>query len=86
MAEPFEPSSTLIQKGPFGFSRNPMYLGMVLLLMGLVICLGSLTPWAIVPVFVVVVSHRFIVAEEHKLRAKFGEDYDRYASCVRRWL
>ena len=84
--KPFDPSSALVETGPFQLSRNPMYLGMVLLLVGLAVCLGSLSPWGVVPVFCLFISRRFIAAEEQKLRATFGQEYERYASRVRRWL
>ncbi len=47
---PFEPSSALIEGGPFAFSRHPRYLGMVLILTGIALALGSLLPWLVIPV------------------------------------
>jgi len=66
--KPFEPTTALIVGGPFAFSRHPMYLGMVLILIGSALALGSLSPWVVVPVFVSQITRRFIVAEEAKLR------------------
>ncbi|MGD0960803.1 MAG: isoprenylcysteine carboxylmethyltransferase family protein [Methylomonas sp.] len=84
--KPFEPSMTLVLKGPFAFSRNPMYLGMLLTLAGIAVALGSATPWLVVPWFVWLVARRFIVVEESKLESAFGNHYIAYKEKVRRWL
>jgi protein-S-isoprenylcysteine O-methyltransferase Ste14 len=83
---PFEPSVSLVLKGPFLFTRNPMYLGMVLVLAGIAVGLGSATPWLAIPLFVWQVTERFIVPEEHKLEAAFGQQYLEYMAKVRRWF
>ena len=49
--KPFDPSTSLVHTGPFSFSRNPMYAGMLLALAGLALALGSVVPWFIVPLF-----------------------------------
>lgn len=84
--KPFAKSSSLILDGPFRLSRNPMYLGMIVLLIGIAIGLGSVTPWLVIPAFVVLVSRRFVVAEEHKMEVEFGAKYLAYCARVRRWL
>jgi len=84
--KPFEPSTALVLAGPFHFSRNPMYLGMVLALVGIAIVLGSATPWLVVPLFVWLVTERFIIREERKLEATFGQQYYDYKVKVRRWV
>lgn len=84
--KPFEPSIALIIAGPFHFSRNPMYLGMALVLVGIAIGLGSATPWFVVPLFVWLVTARYIVSEERKLEATFGQQYYEYKDKVRRWV
>jgi protein-S-isoprenylcysteine O-methyltransferase Ste14 len=83
---PFEPSSALVTTGVFGLSRNPMYLGMVLLLLGVALLLGTLTPFVIVAVFAALLDVRFIRAEERMLAETFGEDWRAYRNRVRRWL
>jgi protein-S-isoprenylcysteine O-methyltransferase Ste14 len=83
---PFEESSVLVTSGPFRWSRNPMYLGFVLILTGIGILLGSLTPFAIVLAFAVLIDRRFIQVEEHMLAAEFGAVWQAYIERTRRWL
>ncbi|MBN2307469.1 MAG: isoprenylcysteine carboxylmethyltransferase family protein [Candidatus Hydrogenedentes bacterium] len=84
--KPFEESSAFITEGVFGVTRNPMYLGFVLILAGLAAFMGSATPWAIVPAFAVVMEVVFIRPEERAMEAAFGEAYRTYRMRVRRWV
>ena len=84
--KPFQLSSALVTDGVFGFSRNPMYLGMILILTGLGICLASLASLLIIPVFGWWITVRFIAIEERSLADQFGETYSLYKRRVRRWL
>lgn len=84
--KPFEESQALIVDGPFRYSRNPMYLGMGLILVGIAVLLGTLTPFLALPVFVWLVSVRFIVPEERALAQRFGSEYLDYKKKVRRWV
>ena len=83
---PLARSSFLVRSGPFRFSRNPIYLGMVLILSGAALALGSATPWLIIPVFIGALAHQVIAGEERKLTAEFGAQYLEYCTRVRRWL
>jgi len=83
---PFEPSTALVEGGPFRFTRNPMYLGMVLVLAGASILLGSLSPLCVLPAFVWLLHARFVVHEEAHMERHFGERYLAYKRGVRRWL
>ena len=83
---PFQESSYLITQGIFSFSRNPIYLGMIITLMGVWLYLGSLTPVFIVPVFAWLIQKLFIKEEERMLEVKFGEEYREYQATVRRWI
>ena len=83
---PFRQSSALVSRGPYRATRNPMYLGMVIALIGVAIRLGSLTPFVVVPVFVWVIQTSFIQAEERLLEQTFGAEYARYRARVRRWV
>ncbi len=84
--KPFEESTALVVTGPFKYSRNPMYLGMVGVLMGLAVVLGTATPVVVIPVFVWLITRRFVQAEEAALEARFGDDYTEYRNRVGRWL
>ena len=83
---PFEPSTALVTTGWYRYTRNPMYLGMSLLLSGIALALGSLTAFLPVPLFVLIVQTRFIRAEERFLEGIFGTEYTAYKARVRRWL
>ncbi len=83
---PFEASSVLVQDGPYRFSRNPMYLGFVLMLLGASILMGSLTPFLTVLVFAVLIDRMFINMEEQKLSHAFGSAWEKYKSHTRRWV
>jgi len=84
--KPFEESSALMTSGPFRFSRNPMYLGIALILAGIATLFGSLTPWFAVVAFCVLIDRRFIRVEESMMEATFGEPYREYKKRVRRWI
>jgi protein-S-isoprenylcysteine O-methyltransferase Ste14 len=84
--KPGDVSTHLVTDGPFRVSRNPIYVGMVSLLLGVAILLGSLTPWLVVPVFVALVAVNVIPVEEAILAETFGDEYARYRAKVRRWI
>jgi protein-S-isoprenylcysteine O-methyltransferase Ste14 len=83
---PFEPSTVLVTSGFFRYTRNPMYLGMVLMLVGVALLLGSLGPLVVIPVFVWIIQSNFIRGEEQFLEDIFGEQYLSYKRKVRRWI
>lgn len=82
----FDESTVLVQDGLYAISRNPIYLGMVALALGLAIVLGSATPFIAPIVLIVILRTRFIRVEEEMLRATFGDEYRAYQGRVRRWL
>jgi len=84
--KPFEESNALIQDGVFRWSRNPMYLGFVAILLGISVILRSLSPYIAVVVFVVLIDLMFIRVEEQMLEEKFGDGWKRYRSGVRKWM
>jgi len=84
--KPFQESSALVESGPFRFTRNPIYLGMVVFLLGHAIFLGSLAPFLVIPIFAVLIDRRFIRAEEAMLAERFGAQFDSYTRRVRRWV
>jgi protein-S-isoprenylcysteine O-methyltransferase Ste14 len=84
--KPFEKPTALIEKGTFGYSRNPIYLGMVLIVLGGTLISGSvlalLTPF----IFAIVLHYKYILEEERILCAEFGNIYLDYSKKVRRWF
>ncbi|MGO9111010.1 MAG: methyltransferase family protein [Thermoguttaceae bacterium] len=84
--KPFEEASALITSGAFLISRNPMYLGFVLILIGVAILLGSLTECVVVLAFFVLISRVFVSVEERMLAKTFGVEWENYKRSTRRWL
>ena len=84
--KPGEESNTLLTEGIFHISRNPMYFGFLLILFGAAFLFGTLAPFLVIPVFLVVIEKRFIVSEEKSLEEKFGQAYLEYRETVRRWI
>ncbi|SPH21780.1 hypothetical protein ASD8599_02531 [Ascidiaceihabitans donghaensis] len=76
----------IIQSGVFSKSRNPIYLGDALILLGLVLRWDAVLSLPLVPIFVWCIERRFIVAEENRMRREFRADYGRYEQKVRRWV
>jgi protein-S-isoprenylcysteine O-methyltransferase Ste14 len=83
--KPFQEATNLITKGVFRYSRNPMYLGFLLILIGIALLFGSLSPWFIVPIFAYLMDRVFIQVEERMLEEKFGLAWLVYKKKVRRW-
>ncbi len=87
-ANPMKPhnASSLVKTGLYRYTRNPMYLGIAILLTGWSIQLGSLTPLIGPPLFIFIITHMQIRPEERALAQVIGEAYLRYKSEVPRWL
>jgi protein-S-isoprenylcysteine O-methyltransferase Ste14 len=83
---PFERSTALVTDGSYRLTRNPMYVGMVMILAGIALLLGTVGPWLPIPLFVWVMRSSFIIREERFLEELFGQQYLAYKSRVRRWL
>jgi len=83
---PMRPTTAIVSDGPYALTRNPMYLGMVFIYIGIAFLIRS--PWALVllPLVVLGVDRLVIAKEERYLRGKFGETYVNYCSRVRRWI
>ncbi len=85
---PMKPANTneLVLDGMYKITRNPMYLGMLIALIGWWVYLGSLSPLFMLPVFVWVLTVQQIIPEEIVLEEKFGATYLAYKQQVRRWI
>ncbi|MDD4863961.1 MAG: isoprenylcysteine carboxylmethyltransferase family protein [Alishewanella agri] len=79
-------SSSLVLVGIYRYSRNPMYLGFLLLLAAFACYLQSLLALALLPLFVLYLNQFQIKPEERFLGQKFGQDFQVYMKQVRRWL
>lgn len=84
--EPWKPTSALVTTGPYRFSRNPMYLGMTLLYLGLTTWWNVAWPLVALPVVLGVLHVGVIAREERYLEGLFGDEYRAYRRRVRRWL
>ncbi len=83
---PWKPTTQILERGPFGFTRNPMYLQMILVCIGCAIVLRNTWILLLVPVCAWML-HRFVILpEEAYLERKFGESYLSYKRRVRRWM
>lgn len=84
--EPWAPATMIVTSGLYRFTRNPMYLGMLLVYAGLALYLWSpISGLLLVPLFLIV-NGMIIPREEAYLSRRFGRDYDDYRKRVRRWL
>jgi protein-S-isoprenylcysteine O-methyltransferase Ste14 len=79
-------SPLLVTSGPFRFSRNPMYLGMLVWLIGLAVLLGSLISFLFPLLFFLVASFYMVPLEERSMEQLFGMQFTDYERRVRRWL
>ena len=80
------PTTTIVESGPYRFTRNPIYLSMFLGLIGLAIAFDNLWLVMMLVPFALVIRFGVVAREEAYLELKFGGDYRGYRSRVRRWL
>ena len=83
---PHRDADVLVQSGIFSRSRNPIYVGDVLILLGLILYWDAVLSLPLVPVFVWIIEKRFVIPEENRLRRKFRAEFARYCQKVRRWV
>jgi len=79
-------TASMITHGPYRFTRNPMYLGMILMMLGLALYLGTLPFYLSAVSYFAILNFVFCPFEENKLSYAFGEEYSQYKVQVRRWL
>ena len=83
---PFEEATALVTGGIFRFTRNPMYLGMFLMVFGAAFLMGSIGALIPLLVFMLIIRYNFVAGEERFMEAAFGQQYLDYKSKVRRWI
>ena len=84
--DPLKPTTALVTEGPFRYSRNPIYLALTLLYVGVALLMNALAILLLVVPALVVLHYGVIAREEAYLTRKFGEAYRQYMAQVRRWL
>src|SRR5256885_3797389 len=81
---PIQPTTALVVRGPYRFTRNPMYLGLAALYVGVTLLINSLWPLVVLPVVLIVIRWWVVAREEAYLERKFGDAYRAYTTRVRR--
>ena len=83
---PHHPVTQLVTAGPYRISRNPMYAGMAVASVGVALLAGTWWPLVALPVSVLATSRLVIEPEEDYLGGRFGAEYERFRTRVRRWF
>ena len=83
---PDRPSRAFVTVGPYRFTRNPMYVGLTFIYLGIAILINLAWPLVLLPVVLIAMSVAVIQREERYLSATFGGEYDEYCRRVHRWL
>jgi protein-S-isoprenylcysteine O-methyltransferase Ste14 len=83
---PYKPVSHVATGGPFRYTRNPGYLSMAMIYAGIAARANALWAILVLPVALLVIQRGVIEREERYLERKFGEEYLRYKTTVRRWI
>ena len=84
--EPWKPASALVTTGIYRLTRNPMYLGMATVTLGLALAFGGWASLAGLALAVIAIDRAVIAKEEPYLERRFGEDYRAFKARVRRWI
>ena len=81
-----EQVSSLVTSGVYQYSRNPMYVGLVLILLGWAFYLSHFLAFVLLPIFILYMTRFQIQPEEQMMARKFGKTYQAYLNKVRRWI
>jgi protein-S-isoprenylcysteine O-methyltransferase Ste14 len=84
--DPYRPTTAIVERGPYGYTRNPLYVGMALVYAGVTARANALPAALLLPVVLHLVDRGVVRREERYLEDKFGEEYSRYKGRVRRWI
>jgi len=79
-------TSSLVKSGIYEYTRNPMYLGLLLMLFSIALFLKNFISFLIIPLFILFITKNQILPEEEALENIFGEEYKNYKKKVRRWI
>jgi len=82
----WEPSLALVEDGPYRYTRNPIYIGLVTLYFGLSVALTSVWALIFLPLLIAVLHHGVVLREEAYLTGKFGDSYRNFQKRIPRWL
>ena len=83
---PDRPAETLVTSGPFAFSRNPIYVGNVAIILGLALAKGSVWYFLLAPLVLLLIRELAIKREELHMSVRFEDAWTNYTKQVRRWL
>ena len=83
---PHREADHLVTTGVFKWTRNPIYLGDAMVLLGFILHRDAVLSLAILPIFIMAIDYVFIAPEEDRLRRKFRSDFERYVRDTRRWI
>jgi protein-S-isoprenylcysteine O-methyltransferase Ste14 len=84
--EPWKPTTAIVTTGPYRFTRNPAYVGMALVYIGIALLAGALWVLLPLPLVLLIIDRGVIAREERYLERKFGQEYLDYKRSVRRWV
>ena len=84
--DPYRPTTVIVERGPYRFTRNPLYVGMTLVYLGFSARANALPAIALLAAVLHLIHHHVIKREERYLERKFGEEYLGYKNRVRRWI
>ncbi|HJQ28490.1 MAG TPA: isoprenylcysteine carboxylmethyltransferase family protein [Rubrobacter sp.] len=84
--DPYKPATAVVTEGPFRYTRNPLYLSMVLIYAGIAALANALPSVLLLPMVQHLMRRGVIEREERYLERKFGDEYLRYKERVRRWI
>jgi protein-S-isoprenylcysteine O-methyltransferase Ste14 len=83
---PFKPTTSIVSSGPFGFTRNPLYVSMILIYLGLTLVANTWWSFPLLVPVLLLIHFGVVLREESYLERKFGDSYREYRSRVRRYL
>ena len=81
-----KPANSLQTTGIYSFTRNPMYLSLLLIYLGMACIFGNWWTIFLIPLLIILITYRVILPEERYLARAFGDDYINYKKMVRRWI